>query len=72
MTAWREVLPRGNGPAVGVEQHVEQAYQAGMVHADDPFTPRQILDRVSLAGPLPVQDRGDIQSCRIEKDIVGP
>ena len=41
------------------------------MHADDPFTPRQILDRVSRVGPLPVQDRGDIQSCRIEKDIVG-
>jgi hypothetical protein len=63
--------PRWDGRAVGVEEHTEQAHLAGMVHADNPLAPRQVIDWLSRVGPFPVQDRGDLQGRRVEKDIVG-
>jgi hypothetical protein len=61
--------PRRDRPAIGVEEHAEQAH---LVHADDPLTPRQVLDRVSSVGPFPVQDSGDLQGGRLEPDILRP
>jgi hypothetical protein len=64
-------LPRRDRSAISVKEHAELAHLAGMVHADDPFTPCDVLDRVSGVGPFPVQDRRDLQGGRVEKDILG-
>src|SRR6266851_732793 len=63
--------PRRDCPAIGVEKRTEQARVSGMVHADDPLAPGEVVDRVSGVGPFPVQDPGDLQGYGVEKDILG-
>src|SRR5271170_1410428 len=63
--------PRRDLPAVPAEEPADQARVAGMVHADDPLAPREVLGGISRVGPFPVQDRGDFRGGRVEQDVVG-
>lgn len=54
----------------GFEQRVERIDRFGVVHANDPFGPREVFDRIADVGRFPVENTGDTIGMQVEEHVL--